>query len=79
MEWAEGRRVALFDPGDAIAWYVHQAIRYADPALRPDFFLPEGYRIAPLFQRIGQLRDALVGVHGGEARAATVTTLCPSW
>ncbi len=74
LEWAEGRRVALFEPADAIAWYVHQALRYADPALRPDFFLPEGYRIAPLFKRIGQLRDALVGVDGGEDRAARLMT-----
>ena len=74
LEWAEGRRGALFNPADAIAWYVHQATRYADPALRPDFFLPAGYRIAPLFQRIGQLRDALVGVDGGEARAARLMT-----
>ncbi|TCP97383.1 hypothetical protein C8J46_1065 [Sphingomonas sp. PP-F2F-A104-K0414] len=74
LEWAEGRRAALFDPADAIAWYVYQATRYADPALRPDFFLPAGYRIAPLFQRIGQLRDTLVGVDGGEARAARVMT-----
>lgn len=74
LEWAEGRRVALFEPADAIAWYVHQALRYADPALRPDFFLPEGYRIAPLFKRIGQLRDALAGVDGGEDRAARLMT-----
>lgn len=74
LEWAEGRRVALFDPADAIAWYAHQAIRYADPALRPDFFLPEGYRIAPLFKRIGQLRDVLVGVDGGEDRATRLMT-----
>ncbi|KQT33825.1 hypothetical protein ASG29_06500 [Sphingomonas sp. Leaf412] len=73
-EWAQGRRVPLFDPEDAIAWYVHQATRYADPALRPDFFLPEGYRIAPLFKRIGQLRDALIGIEGGEARAARLMT-----
>lgn len=74
LEWAEGRRVALFDPADTIAWYVHQAIRYANPALRPDFFLPEGYRIAPLFKRVGQLRDALVGIDGGEERATRLMT-----
>lgn len=74
LAWAEGRRVALFDPADTIAWYVHQAIRYANPALRPDFFLPEGYRIAPLFKRVGQLRDALVGVDGGEERATRLMT-----
>jgi hypothetical protein len=74
LEWAEGRRVPLFDPNDAIAWYVHQATRYADPTLRPNFFLPEGYRIAPLFQRIGQLRSALMEMDGGEARAARLMT-----
>jgi hypothetical protein len=42
-EWAEGRRVPLFDPDDTVAWYLHQARRYADPELRPEYFLPEGY------------------------------------
>ncbi|MFY0570062.1 hypothetical protein ACN28E_40410 [Archangium lansingense] len=74
VEWAEGRRVPLFEPGDAIAWYVHQARRYADPLLRPDFFLPEGFRIAPLFSRIGQLRQTLSAIKGGEERAARLMT-----
>src|SRR4051794_6095548 len=45
IEWAQGRRVALHDSADTIAWYLHQARCYADPKLRPDYFLPEGYRI----------------------------------
>lgn len=73
-EWAQGRRVPLFDPSDTVAWYLHQARRYADPTLRSDFFLPEGYRIAPLFKRIGQLLPDLRGVHGGDDRAARLMT-----
>lgn len=73
-EWAEGRRIPLHEPRDAIAWYVHQARRYADPALRPDFFLPEGYRIAPLFRRIGQLLPTLRGIGGVDERAARLMT-----
>jgi hypothetical protein len=69
-EWAAGRRVPLFDPSDAMAWYVHQARRYADPALRPDYFLPDGYRIAPLFRRVGQLLPALRTVTGADERAS---------
>ena len=68
-EWAEGRRVPLYDPGDIIAWYLHQARRYADPKLRPDFFLPEGYRIAPLMRRIGQLLPDLRKIDGADERA----------
>lgn len=74
LKWAEGRRVPLFDPADAMAWYVHQARRYGDPALRPDFFLPEGYRIAPLFRRIGQLLPTLGGVVGADERASRLMT-----
>ncbi len=74
VEWAEGRRVPLFDPTDGIAWYVHQANRYADPLLRPDFFFPEGFRIAPLFRRIGQLLPNLRAIEGGETRAARLMT-----
>lgn len=74
LEWAAGRRVPLFDPADTIAWYVHQARRYADPLLRPDCFIPESYRIAPLFQRIGQLVPAFRSMQGAEARAARLMT-----
>src|SRR6185312_3746535 len=73
-EWAEGRRVPLFDPDDTVAWYLHQARRYADPELRPEFFLPEGYRIAPLMQRIGQLLPDFREIDGAEERAARLMT-----
>jgi hypothetical protein len=73
-EWAAGRRIPLHDPADAVAWYVHQARRYADPGLRPDFFLPEGYRIAPLFRRIGQLLPSLRSVGQADERAARLMT-----
>jgi hypothetical protein len=73
-EWAEGRRVQLFDPADTIAWYLHQARRYADPRLRPDFFLPEGYRISPVLRRIGQLVPEFRRIDGAEARATRLMT-----
>ncbi len=54
-EWAFSRRGPLFDPADATAWYIRQARCYADPTTyRPDFFEPEGYRIAPVIRRLGQ-------------------------
>lgn len=68
--WAEGRRTPLFDPTDMIAWYVHQARCYADSTLRPDFFEPEGYRIAPVFRRLGQMLPLLKRIDGAEERAA---------
>jgi hypothetical protein len=74
LEWAQGRRVALFDESDRVAWYAHQALRYADPAVRPDFFFPEGYRIAPLFQRIGQLLPNLRSIRRADERAAELMT-----
>lgn len=72
--WAEGSRVPLYDPTDAIAWYIYQATRYADPRIRPDFFLPEAYRIVPLFIRIGQLLPTLRTINGAEERAAKLMT-----
>lgn len=69
-DWAEGRRTPLFEPADMIAWYVHQASCYANPILRPDFFEPEGYRIAPVFKRLGQLIPLLRQIDGAEERAA---------
>lgn len=73
-EWTQGRRVPLFDPADRIAWYVFLARCYGDPTLRPDFFEPEGYRVAPLFRRIGQLLPELRRVVGAEERAARLMT-----
>ncbi|MCP3414227.1 hypothetical protein NLM16_08955 [Bradyrhizobium brasilense] len=73
-EWALGRRVPLFDPADAIAWYIHQARCYADPTYRPDFFEPEGYRIAPVFRRLGQLLPTLKAIDGAEDRGARLMT-----
>lgn len=74
VEWAEGRRVPLFDPADTVAWYLHQARRYADPDLRQDFFMPEGYRISPLMRRIGQLIPDFGRIGGAEERAARMMT-----
>jgi hypothetical protein len=68
--WSQGDRVPLFDPSDAIAWYMHQSRCYADPLIRPNYFMPEGYRIAPLLKRIGQLLPDIQAIDGGEERAA---------
>lgn len=73
-EWAQGRRVPLFDLEDQIAWYILQARFYADPVLRSDFFEPEGYRIAPVFRRLGQLLQDLRRIGGAEERAARLMT-----
>lgn len=69
-DWAEGRRTPLFDPKDLVGWYIHQARCYADPARRPNFFEPEGYRIAPVFRRLGQLLPSLKQITGAEERAS---------
>ncbi len=73
-EWAQGRRVPLFDPADQIAWYMYLARCYGDPTLRPDFFEPEGYRIAPVFGRIGQLLPEFRRIASAEERAARLMT-----
>lgn len=73
-EWARGRRIPLFDPDDQVAWYVFQARFYADPALRADFFEPDGYRIAPVFRRLGQLLPDLRRIRGVDDRAAHFMT-----
>ncbi|WP_430413820.1 hypothetical protein [Parasphingorhabdus sp.] len=67
--WAQGDRVALFDGADTVAWYLHQAHRYADPDIRQDCFIPACYRIAPLLRRIGQLKPTLMSIAGAEERA----------
>lgn len=74
QQWAQGDRVPLYDQGDKISWYLHQALRYADPALRPELFLPEGYRIAPLFRRLGQLVPHLRIVKAADDRAMRLLT-----
>lgn len=74
VEWAQGRRVPLFDPKDSVAWYLHQARRYADPAFRADYFLPEGYRIAPVLRRIGQILPDMAEIGGAEDRALRLMT-----
>lgn len=71
-EWAEAKPVALFDPADTVAWYIFQSQAYA--ANRVDWFEPEGFRLAPLFRRLGQLVDDLKSVEGAEARAAALMT-----
>lgn len=70
-DWAQQKTVALFDPSDTISWYVFQANAYASGASgRKDWFEPEAFRIAPVFQRLGQVLDDLKAVGGVEARAS---------
>lgn len=64
QSWAAGHRAPLFDSRDGIAWYAHQAQCYGDHNRRGDLFEPEGYRIAPLFRRIGQMLPILQSVTG---------------
>lgn len=72
--WASGNRTPLYDPSDLIAWYLHQARAYGDHALRQDFYEPEGYRIVPLFRRLGQLLPDLKKVVGVGERVERVMT-----
>ena len=72
--WAEGHRSPLFNPQDSVAWYLHQARRYADPVLRADYFLPDGYRIVPVMRRIGQLLPNFEEIVGAEDRAQRLMT-----
>jgi len=60
--WAMGMYSPLFDPKDAIAWYVFQAHAYATD--RSNWFEPEAFRIAPVFKRLGQLLPDLQKVGG---------------
>jgi hypothetical protein len=53
---------------------MHQARSYADPNRRSDYFLPEGFRIAPLLRRIGQLLPDLSTIAGAEERAGRLMT-----
>lgn len=64
QDWARGTLSPLFDPQDAIAWYVFQANAYACSSERQDNFEPESFRIAPLFCRLGQLLPVLQNVAG---------------
>jgi hypothetical protein len=71
-EWAAGNRTPLFDPEDAIAWYVFQAHAFA--AQREDCYEPEAYRIVPIFRRLGQIVPQLRSVKGSADRVRTLMT-----
>lgn len=62
QQWQEGNLVELFDPADAIAWYVFQANAHA--SRREDWFEPEAYRIVSIFRRLGKLLPAMRTVEG---------------
>ena len=50
--WALGNVQPLYDPADAIFWCIHQALAYASPTHRHDYFEPDAFRISPVFARL---------------------------
>lgn len=70
--WAQGERVAVSDPADAIAFYAFQANAYAQD--RRDWFEPEAYRIVTTMRRLGQLLPVLREVDGIGDRVARLLT-----
>ncbi len=69
-EWAQGHRVPLFDPND-----FDRLVRQSSASIRRSgcqirFLEPEGYRIAPIFRRLGQLLPELKAIQGADERAA---------
>lgn len=70
--WAQGEKVPLYDEGDAIFWYIHQANAFAQD--RRNFFVPEGFRIAPVINRVGHLLSHLKQVKGVSDRIETLLT-----
>lgn len=66
--WAKGFIEPLFDPRDAIFWYLFQATAYASPDHRHDYFEPEAFRISPVFVRLGALLPELRKIVGIEDR-----------
>lgn len=65
--WTAGNyRTQLFDPEDAIAWYVFQASAYVSQ--RVNWYEPAAFRIAPVFKRLGQIIPHLNAVAGAMDR-----------
>lgn len=62
QQWQQENRIPLFDPADAIAWYVFQATAFA--SRREDWFEPEAYRIVSIFKRLGKLLPAMKTIGG---------------
>lgn len=74
-QWARGDRVPLHDADDGIAWYLFQSDAYANSrASRNQWYEPDGYRIAPVVRRIGELLPCLQEVEGIEGRVARLMT-----
>src|SRR5690606_22961374 len=72
--WAQGNPEPLFDPEDAIFWYLFQAAAYASPDRRHDYFEPDAFRISPVFARLGQMLPQLSHVVGIEDRLEILIT-----
>lgn len=72
--WSQGISAPLFDPDDLIAWYIFQANAFAMEQHRSDYFEPEGFRIAPVFKRLGVLLPHLREVEGAEDRVRSLMT-----
>jgi len=63
-EWSIGDFATQFTPREQIDWYIFQAIAYANPEERHNWFEPEAFRVAPVFRRIGQLVPHLKKIGG---------------
>lgn len=70
--WAQHPGELLYDPSDAIAWYIFQANAYA--VERHHWFEPDAYRITPLLKRLGQLLPHLDAVDGCMDRVHSLMT-----
>lgn len=68
--WTQGERVPFYDERDAVFWYLHQANAFAQD--RRHYFAPDGFRIAPVMHRIGQLLPHLTQVEGVNDRIETL-------
>lgn len=60
--WVRDDSGPLHDGHDLMAWYAFQARAFACPEERHNYFGPEGFRIAPVFTRLAQVRSDLESV-----------------
>ena len=62
--WTQDDSEPVHDGSDLMAWYAFQARAFACPEERHNYFEPEGFRVAPIFSRLAQVRSELE--HVGE-------------
>jgi hypothetical protein len=67
-QWQEGLSPPLYDPADAIAWYIFQAESFA---IDRTYWVPDAtVRFVPFLKRLGQGIELLQSVPGAAERAA---------